>query len=134
MSVGTDTIHAGWCRFRAALSIRSIAGEWRVQPLVRRRTACFPGDLRGFPCTHRQRLADTASGGARANERPSVLDSTYLRHQSPRCAVGPSRQKLYDALSEKALRCVVGPHLGYTHHGYCKHVTAMSELRVRGEL
>src|SRR5262249_51603798 len=48
---------------------------------------------------------------ARANERPSVLDSTYLRHQSPRCAVGPSRQKLYDALSEKALRCVVGPQV-----------------------
>src|SRR5579871_3337427 len=35
-----------------------------------------------------------------------------FRHQSPRRAVAPESQKLYDALSEKALRCAVGSHLG----------------------
>src|SRR5579871_3148651 len=36
-----------------------------------------------------------------------------FRHQSPRRAVAPESQKLYDALSEKALRCAVGSHIRY---------------------
>src|SRR5262249_36773786 len=53
-----------------------------------------------------------ASGGARTKERTSVVSITPLGHQSPHCAVGARQPKLYDALSEKALRCVVGPQLG----------------------
>src|SRR5512135_3661159 len=37
-----------------------------------------------------------------------------FRHQPPRCVVGWESEKLRDALSEKASRCVVGPHLALT--------------------
>src|SRR4051794_33399652 len=57
-----------------------------------------------------------ARGGRSSHEREPGGGHGYrrehrLRHQSRRCVVAPEREKLYDALSEKAPRCVVGSHL-----------------------
>src|SRR3954468_16708074 len=57
-----------------------------------------------------------ARGGRSSHEREPGGGHGYrrehrLRHQSRRCVVAPEREKLYDALSEKAPRCVVGSQI-----------------------
>src|SRR5512142_826595 len=48
---------------------------------------------------------------------------SQFRHQAPRCVVGWESEKLRDALSEKASRCVVGPHLQLSPRGWNPDLT-----------
>ena len=99
---------SGWCRFKPARPVGSIAGEWRPRPVVGQPSARFPANSCGFPRRRLQRLADAAGGATRANEHRAVANRSRLRHQAKRYAVGPRRQKRSDALSEKTKRCAVG--------------------------
>src|SRR5262249_36211328 len=76
------------------------------------RCPCQQG--REFRASGRRAKAPPAEQGPAASAAafaPCRTTSSRNRHESPRCVVGTRRQKLYDALAEKALRCVVGSQL-----------------------
>src|SRR5205814_1474360 len=86
------------------------AGETETDGALPRRKFVVHGVLRVRP------LAVARGGRSTPNKQPGKGHSEGtvcpFRHQSPRCVVGSASAKLHDALSVKALRCVVGSQVG----------------------
>src|SRR5438045_168888 len=88
------------------------------RPARRRLMARCRAVSSSFMVSSAVRPLPVARGGRSSHEREPGGGHGYrrehrLRHQSRRCVVAPEREKLYDALSEKAPRCVVGSQLRY---------------------
>ena len=117
--------HPQECRPEPPLSAQ---GWWRFCPrsTLRRHRSGVLNRARGRPPWHEFLPAicwilrgassigspTPSAGGARKHGSPSAASSIRLRLGTQQCAVGPRRQKLRDALSEKATRCAVGPQPG----------------------